>query len=35
MTMFDGTEKILKDIQLGDELRGYHIDGMIDEEEYG
>jgi hypothetical protein len=35
MTMFDGTQKLLKDIVIGDELMGYHIDGMIDEEEPG
>jgi len=32
INMFDGTQKILKDIQIGDQLTGYYIDGMIDEE---
>ena len=30
--MFDGTQKLLKDIVIGDELLGYHVDGMLDEE---
>jgi hypothetical protein len=29
--MYDGTIKILKDIQPGDVLRGYYVPGMIDE----
>lgn len=29
--MFDGSIKLLKDIQVGDELLGYYIDGMLDE----
>jgi hypothetical protein len=32
MDMFDGTKKLLKDIVIGDELMGYYMDGMIDEE---
>ena len=30
--MFDGTKKLLKDIIVGDELMGYYMDGMIEEE---
>jgi hypothetical protein len=33
--MFDGTQKALKDIEIGDQLTGYNIDGMIDEEVEG
>ena len=33
--MFDGTTKLLKDIQIGEQLKGYYIPGMIDESEEG
>jgi hypothetical protein len=29
--MYDGTSKAIKDVKVGDELKGYYIPGMIDE----
>jgi hypothetical protein len=31
MPMWNGTYKALKDIVIGDELTGYYVEGMIDE----
>jgi hypothetical protein len=33
--MYDGSIKILKDIEAGDELKGYYIPGMIHEDQPG
>jgi hypothetical protein len=32
MHMYDGTTKLLKDIEVGDVLKGWYIPGMIDED---
>jgi hypothetical protein len=29
--MYDGTTKPIKDVKVGEELKGYYIPGMIDE----